>query len=686
LAEDLALGLAVGYCVELMVYVVARAAGVPGAVLTWPIATYVMFALVPGLRIYWRGSGRRVPIAWSWSLVAMLGFLLLLSVQTFLPHHQLAGADSPYVDMPFHLALIGELKHHLPPAIPYVADTELGYHWFYYAEAAATSWAAGIEPATLLYRLSILPMVVVFVLLTAVSARHLTGRWWSGPIAVALALFGATANPYSWISAPGPVFDTRFLATLWLSPTSTLALALLAAVLLVVADLLGRRETPTRSQWLLVGILILGVAGAKAPILPLVGAGLLSVVVIVALIQRRIAWRALIGLSVTACVFGLSVLVVYRLSTGGLDLGFDSLRSMPLVIAVGGRFVVTGLASYSVPLVVLAVAAALWSFLWAGAFGVIPWRKPGRVRPQFLFLGGICLAALGATALFEYPSFNQIYFLRTAAGAFGLVSTAGLVALARRTERSRMLALAVAVAILLGAIAVLALHYLGPATGPHLGPGRGPEVIAGMLLPVGALVLATGIFGWAAHKILRAVPSLRHAAGLLTAIFVMGFSAPAIIESATSAQSPRGEVISTDAIDAARWLRDHSDPDQLVATNIHCVMDYPDRTTCDARHFWVSGYSERRILVEGWAYTREALEYALTHRVDYRTIPFWDPMLLEQNDRAFSNPSVQSLASLRDEFGVRWLFADLAENPGASIGEFADLRFGAGQYAVYELR
>ena len=110
--------------------------------------------------------------------------------------------------MAYHLALIGELRHHVPPAIPYVTDVPLAYHWFFYAEAAATSWATGIEPIVLLYRLSGLPMFAAFVVLTAMAARRLTDRWWTGPLAVAIALFavspGRTAGRSRPSSTPSP--------------------------------------------------------------------------------------------------------------------------------------------------------------------------------------------------------------------------------------------------------------------------------------------------------------------------------------------------------------------------------------------------------------------------------------------------------------------------------------------------
>jgi hypothetical protein len=50
IAEDLMLGLALGYCLEIAGYVVARAIGAPLVFLAWPVLTLAGFAAIPALR------------------------------------------------------------------------------------------------------------------------------------------------------------------------------------------------------------------------------------------------------------------------------------------------------------------------------------------------------------------------------------------------------------------------------------------------------------------------------------------------------------------------------------------------------------------------------------------------------------------------------------------------------------
>ncbi len=138
---------------------------------------------------------------------------------------------------------------------------------------------------------------------------------------------------------------------------------------------------------------------------------------------------------------------------------------------------------------------------------------------------------------------------------------------------------------------------------------------------------------------------------------------------------PRG------ALEAGRWLREHSRPSDLVATSSHCHRMTLDG--CDARHFWVAAYTERRVLVEGWSYTTRT---TTVQDSAGEAVPFWDSRRLVDNDAAFAHPSGAAVGRLRDRYGVRWLFVDQHNDPAASQLEgFAQLRFRSGDCAVYEL-
>jgi hypothetical protein len=678
-AEDLALGLGAGYCLEIASYVAARAVGAPLLFLLWPVSTLVAFAAIPALRRHWRGTAARAPLWWSWSITVIIGYLLVYSAGTFFASHHLTGTDTPYIDMPYHLALIGELVNHVPPQIPYVSGTPLAYHWFYYAEAAATSWATGIEPVALLYRLSGLPMLAAFVVLTAATAQRMTGRYWSGPAAAAVALFGTVAEPYRWLTG-SPVFDTQTLDLTWISPTNLFGLAIFGALVLAVIDLLQTEQRAPRRLWILVALLVFGASGAKASLLPLLMGGLAAVVVGTALFSRRLNRTAVAGFCLATVAFGLAAVILYRGAAPGLVLGLKSLGLLPVVDLAGAQ----GSSEVALAVVGFFVALVLWSFLWAGAFGLVSQRQRLSADPRVFLVVGIAVAALGAVTVMSYPGLSQIYYITAAAGAFGVIAIAGIAQLVpTRTDYRPLLAFGVFAAIAGGA-ATFVIAGLGPSSAPSLADGHLPGALLKILLPVLALMGVTVVAYLALRYAAPKRPVLQGATPLLMVALMMGFSLPnvvTVLESPFEVKPPSGFVVPGDGIGAARWLHDHSNPDDLVATDLHCTSYAVANAPCNPTSFWVSAYSERNVLVEGWAYTVKSVILP-----DGELAPFWDPALLAANDLTFTNPSAAAVAKLRDEYGVRWLLADMTRTDSEALGRYADLRYRDGQFAVYELR
>ena len=683
IAEDLALGLALGYCILTAAYVVARAAGVPELHILWAVATIAAITAIPGLRRHWRAGTERAPLAWTWSICAILIVLVVQSTGEF-ARQRLTGVDMPYVDMPYQLALIGELRHHVPPQVPYVAGEPLLYHWFFYAQAAATSWATGLEPVVLLYRLSVLPVLAGFVVLTAVAAQRVTKRWWPGPVAATLALLATVASLYHWLGphlADSPaVFDTQPLSVAWISPTHMLGLLLFGAALLVLMDRLGPPPDPLRREWLLAGLLVLGASGAKASALPLLLAGLVTVIGVAAIrsrsLDRNAAWAALLVIAGIA----FAVVFVFGGSTGGLEFGLDSLRQFPVASSVGAPRA-GGLSAIAVPAVALGIALVLWAVQGSAALAVLRGRGHARGDARLWLLLGAAAGGMGAAALLDYPGLSQWYYLRGTAGVVGILAAWGIARLVGPLAGWRLPA-GVIGAVVAGTAVAIVIRALGPTAAPRLSEDGLAVVAMQLTAPVIALLVCLGIgllvIRWVAPR--AGVP-----VGILAVALAMGAALPPAIELVARpvlAPPRHGVAIPPDGVEAARWLRDHSRPDDLVAANLHCRTGVVgDR--CDARHFWVSAATERRMLVEGWAYTAQAYR-SRTVRGATSTSPFWDPERLAVNDAAFTSPAA-GVPELASEYGVRWLFADLAAADEQGLRQAATERFRSGRYAVYEV-
>jgi hypothetical protein len=605
IAADLAAGTAVGYPLTIFTYLIVRVAGVPQLGIAAPIAIVCAFALVPHLRRHWHGSGERVPMWWSWALCGIFAALLLWSAASFFRYHGLTwpGNSTPYPDMPFHLALAAELKHHFPAMMPYLQDEPLRYHWFIHAHMAATSWGTGIELQILLLRLAVVPMLAIVVTGVAFAARSVVGAWWSGPVTVLIALF--SASPFGLTTTGTP------MRTLWLSPMQTLGAAIFAVLVLLLVDLLKR--APSMREWLLFGILVAGVAGAKATYLPMLVAAVALVAAVEFVTRRSVSKTTVIAFGVTLLIFVAAMLLLYRGTSGGMQIS-------PLKgIRQSGRPV-----AYSLALYVLG-----WLVAWAGLAGLAV-RGRKLMDPAIVFCLGMAAAGIGAILLTTQPGSSQVYFLNSARPYIAIAATAGIVALTQPLRERRR-----------------AATY-------------GLAAFLGLVMAFGAassyLVYKPMVTAW--HRGFRHYP---------TAV----------------GQIPRGGVT------AARWLRDHSGPDELVATNVHCLLPATQalaQGTCDTRSFWISAYAERRVLLEGWAYTTTASKLAGTVSL-YVAVPYWRPQVLADNDAAFASPSVATVNMLRDRYGVRWLFVDTRIAPAtAALAAVADLRLQDGAYAVYQIR
>nr|BFE86342.1 hypothetical protein GCM10020093_089430 [Planobispora longispora] len=250
--------------------------------------------------------------------MAVFAYLLVLGALTFFRSYDITrpGIWAGASDMLYHLALTGELKHHMPPTVPMVSGEPLLYHWFVYAHLAASSWVTGIEPMVLLLRLGTLPMLAGLLVLVGVTGKRVTGSWAGGALSVAAMLFLKPPNLYqgpNWVFTYGGLQDTA-----WTSPTQTFGTLLFAPVVLLLLDLLDRRRHGP-GRWILLGVFLVAVMGAKAIYLPLLAAGLVAAIAVEAVRRRRVTWPAPAALAMTAVCFAFSHVVLF----GGARLGMD---------------------------------------------------------------------------------------------------------------------------------------------------------------------------------------------------------------------------------------------------------------------------------------------------------------------------------------------------------------------------
>jgi hypothetical protein len=695
LAEDVAPGLALGYAVEALSYLGARAAGAPLLVLAAPAGIVGAFLAVRRLRRYWRRDPDAAgpPTAWLWAMAVIVGVLMFWTCVAYL---RTLGAEHSFSngDLAFHLALIGEAKHHVPPQVPWVAGEPLQYHWYAYLHLASSSWITGIEPEILLLRLYHLPLIAGLPLLLGVAAHQLTGRWWVGPVAAATTWFGIGPELYNWPLASryrfpgfGAVDDGSLLRQgLWVSVTQTFAAVICVPLVIVLINLLRGRDRGWRACALLV--LLVGVmTGAKATYLPIILCGLLVAALVASVATRKVPYAALgaAALIVAGILFSQRVL----LKGAAHGLVFDPLGSLRRTAWVAHA---TGLddRSLSGPAMVelTAMTMLVWVLAWLGVAGLLVRQR--WADPAYGLLVGMGTAGVAVVLIFSHYGHGQTWFLVAARPYLALAAAGGLAALlpVGRLDWPRVLGLLGAVAF--GAGVAWYIRVIGAAVRPTVELIGEPAVLTAIGRPYLALTAATVVLAaglWATRK--------RMARGFALALLVAavgGYSIPASV-AVLNRDVRRAAIQRFEQIDpsrngmpagvrtAARWLRDHSAPDDLVATNAHCRF----RRVCQNLHFWFTAFTERRFLVEGWGFTAKANQWQEAERSPIFA-PYWDPRRLADNDVVFHEPTQARVDLLRDGYGVRWLFVDeTAGRVSPNLDRYARLRIRSGACAVYEL-
>jgi hypothetical protein len=700
LAEDFGPGLALGYVLEVLGYLAARSLGQPRAVMVVPATILVLFLALRPLRRYWRAAAgaERAPIGWIWANAGIAAAVLIWAALFFL---RTRGVDYTFNDgdLSFQLALIGEVRHHMPPQVPWVHGEALSYHWFAYADIAAISWVTGVDPPTLLMGLYFVPLLGALPFAVSALARQVTGRWWPGPVAALLTLAGVAPYPYGWpapetyrASGLGPVDDGAVLRFgLFSSPTQTFAALLGIGLVMVLVDLLRSVHTGRRSYFLLAAFVAV-ICGAKATYLPIILCGLLLVLAGTLITGRRWHRPALGATAVVIPGLLFAQLVLFRGEAQGMEIEpLAGLSWYSLGAATGlGASVPTAGAALAV---LTAVTLLAWVMIWGGAAAVL--TTDARRDPAHLLMVGIGVAAFGAVLLLNHYGFSQTWFLVAARPYLAVAAVAGLAALAGEFRAARAGRRLVAAA-LIGIGVAWVMPFLGRHTAPTVRNDGRMRVLIDVVVPNVVLVVAVLAGAAAAWLIGRRVAAPRGWAAAVAVAMMIGISlypSGVVVAGHVRAAAAAGfapepamkPLWPAGTRSAAAWLRRNSDPDDLVATNAHCRRTRA--LACDNLHFWFAAFTERRFLLEGWGYTPTANRLLTEMGRRGNFIAYWDPDRLTANDAAFHRPGADTVGALRDAYRVRWLFVDLndkAVRPDL-LARHATLLHRSGMVAVYRL-
>jgi hypothetical protein len=283
--------------------------------------------------------------------------------------------------------------------------------------------------------------------------------------------------------------------------------------------------------------------------------------------------------------------------------------------------------------------------------------------PVFLLAGFV--AAVVMASLLSDVGDTQLFFVRTGFVLGVLLATWGLGSL----ERHQFWVAGVALAI-----GVAAVYW-----GRYRSPGSCTSTTCfgqGLAVALVIAVIGIGVLG----LVLRG--SRRTWAVIAVAVLLGTTVSPTVASVRKFAQPPLTsyDSIAPGGIEAARFIRRNSGSDDRIATNVHCHLARASH--CLAGSYWIAGYAERRVLLEGWSY-RTRVDDTYPDRVQG---PFRDDELLRLNDEVFSNPSRQVLETLRTKYDVQWLLLDeRVSAPPENLDRLTELRFQLGSVRVYQV-
>lgn len=694
LIADWALGAATGVGLGLAAWALFMVLGIQQFLWLWPLVVYVPFLAVPGLRRHWRPGKYTVKSRLTSTLMA--GAMLLYSAVTISSMRSEAlppRANNYYIDVYWHLANAAELTRRFPPDVPSVSGRALRYHWFANADMAHAHLVSGVDLPTIILRLWPIPIVAIVLGLVVALCHQTFGQTWLAGVAALVIVGPAQLMPWEWYR---PISAAPLVTG---SPSQTFGLISLLLGAGVLVDLVRKR--PLGQGWWLLGLVAVVGVGSKPSVAPILVFGL-GLVIIVNLVRREPVLRLVVALSIlSAGVVGLAPLVAQATAASGIKVFGVLAFQAPWTTyatevdlpATGGLFLAGLVSPGAVVLAFGLVAALLLQVAWvlAGA-AVLAGRRP--LDPAILFLAGAVAAGMAATLIVDHAGLSEIYFEKTAVPLGAILAVWGLwVALSRYLEaagRRRVVAMAI-LGVVLGIVAMLMID--ASAWGGRPSVAQYPRAIAIPLVVAVALALA-GVVLWALVRWLGGAWVVGGGAVVACTALLASFAVQGPLAGLQGTWShvvnpvpalPRTSVSSSET-EAALWLRQHTPPDAVIATNVHCRYQLPFRF-CDSRSYWITAFSERRALVESWAYTEENLNRIGQYKTGFPLFPFDDPRLLAQNDRVFTAPTPSLLADLRDTRGVTWLFADTrGGRVSTELARFAHLRYLSGPVSIYELK
>jgi hypothetical protein len=662
--ESVGLGTPLGFALEILAFSATAAAGARSLFLVYPVVVTALGGLVIWVRRRPSAAGTlaapmstRVMWTGALTLSAGLTYLALMFIpQAPLPSGRVSVSYIP--DFVYEMSKTAEALYHWPPTNPGLSGVPLPYEWFVFFHMAAVSQVTHLSIPIIALRLDFVPFILIIGCELLMIGRAFAGSAATGAIAMIVVLLLGPLDLTTDSAGSSPFFSA-FRGDLSYSWTFVFGIIFFIALLYLIAERVGAVNWRTRMDlgaWLVIALLLVGAAGAKATILPVLLVGTLLYTLYVCIRRRtKPATQLLVALGLEATIFVFTFLIIYR--------GGAPFTELDPLVALSKTLPVADLSQSSLPAAVRAIV--LPAAYAAGLAGMLlPLvglcyllrRRHRRRLDQY----ALCLSMLGAGLLignmFHQVSYSEEYFQEMGYVAGCVVAADGLrlawLDLGGALPITRR-ATALALGFWVAALAGLVIATLPAEHQAQIAAVREAALLAGGALFVASCFVVArmrrqstaGILGLGLVPILAASALATPIEIAPTAALIL--SAAPVAYAKTTQPGVRG--LTPDLLMALRWLKAHTSVNAVIAVSNHWL----DAANTDGRYYYYSAFSERQVFIEGYDPVRYEIptSWSTAEGAD-----FAEREIL--NNYVFKYADSEALETMTQQYSVRFLLID----------------------------
>lgn len=538
------------------------------------------------------------------------------------------GWWSFYGDLPWHVALTSEILNRSPNTFPWFAGTEMNYTWM--VHSALGVWGSATTASADFLVLQAWPILFSVLL----------------PFSISTLAYAIGKQKYVVLTAPtvvalltGPVGlqETVFAyaPTYSISPTHELSQLLIIIIIMIIISERNFYEFQTsieKYSFSIILFVLFFTATASKGVMPLFIGATIGSFWIYCCLKRTTNTEHHLFLSLAAAGISISILTVIGTSSNGLGVQPFSLLQ--------GYSNEPNLSSY----------ISVTSFLiWIVAVAFIAWRSGSELQiAAAITVIPISLSVM-ATFFLSHPGRSQSYFYMSVMPVLVVLILSSLSHLSSSKDRSY-----VVITILITYSAHASISIISSTWSEK------EKLVSLFVCPIvlSFLFLFLSMKNFLREDF-RQTFKFIFATIALTSFFAQPFLFKSFIYSG-KALDGNGINISNQLIDGMRTLKEFSNKDDLVITNRICEASSPaEYHYCGPRYWYLSGYSERKVFFETYAYSWGHDQGEVEDRID-------------QNMEFIFTPTTDKSKNLWD-YGVRWVFIDKSR-PYTSYSNVANLK------------